>query len=106
MSVSLVTEPPNTAAPPPPPAPTTSAPQPPPPPAAPVDTGLPALALIANFHKLACDVDQVRHEMGLGTKLCTSVDIVRAAKLVKLKARRLLKQPAKALVGVPLPAML
>ena len=75
--------------------PVLAAPQPaqaaPPPP---VDTGLPSLALVANFHKLACDVDQVRHEMGLGTKPCSSVDIVRASKLVKLKARRLTRQPA------------
>ncbi len=71
----------------------------------PFDTGLPSLALVANFHKLACDVEQVRHEMGLGTKPCTSIDVVRAAKLVKLKARRLTKQRARALHGVPLPAM-
>ena len=106
MSVSTVTEPPKQQSAPPQPSPPqplgadVGAAQPVP------DTALPSLALVANFHKLACDVDQLRHEMGLGTKRCTAVDIVRASKLVKLKARRLLKQPTKALVGVPLPAML
>ncbi|WP_237479903.1 type I secretion system permease/ATPase [Lichenibacterium dinghuense] len=70
-----------------------------------VDTGLPALALIANFHRLGCDVAQVRHEMGLGDKVCDSLDVVRASKLVKLKARRLQKQSTKALEKAPLPAL-
>ena len=70
-----------------------------------VDTGLPGLALIANFHRLGCDVGQVRHEMGLGEKVCDSLDVLRASKLVKLKARRLQKQSTKALEKAPLPAL-
>ena len=71
----------------------------------PVDTGLPALALIANFHRISCDVNQVRHELGMGERLCSTLDVVRASKLVQLKARRVQRQPVKALIGVPLPAM-
>ena len=70
------------------------------------DTGLPALALIASFHRLGCDIAQVRHELGLGQKRCGSTDVIRASKLVKLKARRLQKQPIKSLAAVPLPALL
>ncbi len=105
MSVSLVSEPPQAAAPPPPPAPLPPPASPPPPPA-PVDSGLPALAMVANFHRLGCDIAQVRHEMGMGEKVYTALDLVRASKLVKLKAKRLTKQPAKSLAGLPLPAML
>ncbi len=61
---------------------------------------------MANFHRLGCDVAQVRHELGIGEKVCSSIDVVRASKLVKLKGRRLLKQPMKVLATAPLPAML
>ncbi|MCW6511424.1 type I secretion system permease/ATPase [Hyphomicrobiales bacterium BP6-180914] len=70
-----------------------------------MDTGLPALALIANFHRISCDVGQIRHELGFGERLCTGLDVVRASKLVQLKARRLQRQNLKTLADVPLPAV-
>ena len=96
MSMNTVAEPDRTQAAPPPPAE----------PAAPADTGLPSLALVANFHRLPCDVNQLRHEIGMGERPSTSTDVVRAGKKLKLKVRRLTRQKVASLKKVPLPAML
>jgi subfamily B ATP-binding cassette protein HlyB/CyaB len=77
---------------------------PPPPPAQ--DTGLAGLALIAAIHHIGCDINQIRHELGIGEKMATGVDLVRAGKLVKLKVRLLHKQTLESLKSVPLPALL
>ena len=79
---------------------------PPPPGQKPADSGLSALALIAAVHHVACDVEQVRHELGIGERPASSGDLVRAGRLVRLKVRRLQKQAAKSLATVPLPAIL
>ena len=70
------------------------------------DTGLQSLALVASFHRIACDVDQLRHELGLGNRAVHSGDVVRAGRKLRLKVRRLTKQRPASLKGVPLPAML
>ena len=74
-------------------------------PPTPIETGLPALALIANFHRLSCNAEQVRHELGLGHKILDAADLVRASKLVNLKARRLQRQKIDVLATVPMPAL-
>ena len=107
MSLSTVAEPDRSKAAPtpavPPPQPAAPPPQPAGPPA---DTGLPSLALVANFHRIACDVAQLKHELGIGDRAANSTDVVRAGKKLRLKVRRLQKQRVVSLKKVPLPAML
>ncbi|MFD0937941.1 type I secretion system permease/ATPase [Methylobacterium trifolii] len=70
------------------------------------DSGLSALALVASFHQVQCEPGQVRHELGLGTKAASSIDIVRGAKQIALKARLLENQKPERLERVPLPAII
>ena len=70
------------------------------------DSGLSALALVASFHQVQCEPNQIRHELGLGTKAATTVDIVRGARSIELKARLLEKQKPERLERVPLPAII
>jgi ATP-binding cassette, subfamily B, bacterial HlyB/CyaB len=62
--------------------------------AAPVDTGVVCLALIAQYLRRPADADVIRHDLGLGSAggpagvdVAGREDIVRAAKRLKLKAR-------------------
>lgn len=70
------------------------------------DSGLSALALIASFYRIACEPAQLRHELGLGARSAGPVDVVRAARRLKLKGRVLKKQQRQRLEQIPLPAML
>ena len=70
------------------------------------DSALSALAMIASFHQLVCEPEQVRHELGIGARAATGVDIVRAARRLKLKARLLRNQKAARIETIPLPAIL
>lgn len=70
------------------------------------DSGLAALALLAAFNHISCDINQLRHELGIGEKRTEAPDLLRAAKLVKLKARHLKKQKITSLSTVPVPAIL
>ncbi len=70
------------------------------------DTGMAALALTAAFHRVPCDIDQVRHELGIGQKHATSTDIVRAGRRLKLKIRRVTGRGHSSLLNLPLPAIL
>ncbi len=69
------------------------------------DSGLSALALVANFHRVACDVPQLTHELGLGQRSSTATEVVRAAKMLGLKARLLSGQKKERLLTAPLPAI-
>lgn len=69
------------------------------------DSGLSALAVAASFHRVPCDVPQLVHELGLGHNASTPVEIVRAAKMLGLKARILKGQSKKRLQTTPLPAL-
>src|SRR5947209_6025751 len=69
------------------------------------DSGLHSLALVAAVHHVACEPAQLRHELGLGSRLASSSDIVRAARELKLKARSLTGQKVARLQKVPLPAI-
>src|SRR5215203_648520 len=70
------------------------------------DSGLMALALVAQYHQVGCEVAQLQHELGLGTEAASATEIVRAARKLKLKSRLLQKQPLERLEKVPLPAIL
>ncbi|MBR0904584.1 type I secretion system permease/ATPase [Bradyrhizobium liaoningense] len=71
-----------------------------------LDSGLMALALVAAVHSVPCDVNQVRHELGIGDRATDAGDLVRGGKLLKMKVRRLVQQPIESLGTVPLPAIL
>jgi len=69
------------------------------------DPGLAALVLIAQFHGLAADATQLRHQSGLASQTFSSADLLLAAKSLGLKAKvsrttfdRLAKTPMPALV--------
>jgi subfamily B ATP-binding cassette protein HlyB/CyaB len=69
-----------------------------------IDTGLVSVALMAGFLGIALDVGQLRHQLGLGTGPATADDLVRAARLAKLKARMVRTSLAR-LPRTPLPAI-
>jgi subfamily B ATP-binding cassette protein HlyB/CyaB len=72
----------------------------------PPDCGLTALALVSAFYRVACDVPQLTHELGLGQRSSTGTEIVRAAKMLGLKARILRGQKKERLLSAPLPMIL
>jgi ATP-binding cassette, subfamily B, bacterial HlyB/CyaB len=68
------------------------------------DSGLLSLAVIAAHFRIACDPQQLAHDLGLGLDTrANGEDIVRAAKRVGLKARILTKQTIARLQTMPLP---
>jgi ATP-binding cassette, subfamily B, bacterial HlyB/CyaB len=73
-------------------------------PAAPVDTGLHALTLVAGYYRIALEPNQLAHELALSGRAADGEDVVRAATRVGLKAR-LIKAPAKRLATMPVPVM-
>jgi len=70
------------------------------------DPGLQALAIVARVHQIPLDVATMAHELGLGGRLASGDDIVRAARQAGLKARRLTGQPVERLEEFPRPAIL
>jgi ATP-binding cassette, subfamily B, bacterial HlyB/CyaB len=70
------------------------------------DSGLYSLALLAAVHHVTCEPNQLRHELGLGVRSASHLDIVRAARGLKLKARALTHQQVERLQKVPLPVIL
>ena len=74
--------------------------------AASADGGLIGLAIIAGHYRIASDPFQMRHELGLGDRPTESDDLIRAAHLVGLKARKLSRVSPKRLASIPLPAMI
>lgn len=70
------------------------------------DSGLSALALVSSFHQVPCDSGQLAHELGVGERPSSAIDIVRGAKLLGLKARILKNQKPSRLESIPLPAIL
>lgn len=52
-----------------------------------MDSGLNCLVMIARFHGVAADPEQIRHASAIGTDGMTSIDILRAAKELGFKAR-------------------
>ena len=64
--------------------------------AAPLDSGLTALAMVAGYYRIAADPAQLRHELALGAHAAGPEDLVRAAKRLNLKARLLTGKPRQA----------
>jgi|SRR5271166_5588464 len=71
----------------------------------PTDSGLIALTIIAAFHHIPSDVRQIGHELGLGQRMATPTDLVRASKMVGLKSRILTGQKGARLRTAPFPAI-
>lgn len=78
------------------------------PPAGPVqiDSGLRALCGIAAFYRIAGDPQHLERELALTGRRANEKDLLRAARIVGLKARILENIRATRLLGVPLPAIL
>ena len=70
----------------------------------PVDTGLICLALVAQFLRVPADPEQIRHDLGVTGRALSTDDILRAAKRLKLKARKVKTRYAR-LERMALPAI-
>jgi subfamily B ATP-binding cassette protein HlyB/CyaB len=71
-----------------------------------LDAGLAALALIANYYRIAADPEQLGHQLALTGRLAGAEDLVRAANLLRMKSRIIHGVTAKRLGALPLPAIL
>jgi subfamily B ATP-binding cassette protein HlyB/CyaB len=71
-----------------------------------LDAGLAALALIANYYRIAADPEQLGHQLALTGRLAGAEDLVRAANLLRMKSRIIHGVTAKRLGTLPLPAIL
>ena len=67
-----------------------------------IDTGLICLILLARFQKIAAEPEQVRHMLGVGSRNFEANDILRAARRLGMKARRI-KAKASRLEKTPMP---
>ena len=70
-----------------------------------LDTGLLALCGIAAFFRIAADADKLRRELSLHGRGAGADDLVRASRLVGLRARVVTGVTAERLARVPLPAI-
>lgn len=68
------------------------------------DPGLLALVLIARFHGIAADVEQLRHAAAIKTELFSSKDLILAARSIGLKVREV-RTSAERLSKTPCPAL-
>jgi subfamily B ATP-binding cassette protein HlyB/CyaB len=68
------------------------------------DLGLMALVLIARFHGVAADIDQLRHAAAIKTELFSPQELVLAARSIGLKAREV-RSTAERLAKTPCPAL-
>jgi subfamily B ATP-binding cassette protein HlyB/CyaB len=68
------------------------------------DQALRGLVLLAQFHGIAADAEQIRHESGLGAQPFDETALLLAAKKLGLKAK-VIKQPADRVDRVALPAL-
>lgn len=73
-------------------------------PVAPIDTGLNALCLIAGYHRIAAQPEVLAKQMALGQPAVVN-DILRAARLLGMKARHVTGVSASRLVRLPTPAI-
>lgn len=68
------------------------------------DTGLTSLAMIARLHQLAADPGRLAHEFGLNGQVLDQIGLLRAARWLGLKARRI-DSDIDRLFRLPLPAI-
>ncbi len=71
-----------------------------------LDAGLAALALIANYYRIAADAEQLRHELALTGGLAGAEDLIRASNLLRMKARILRGVDARRIGAIPYPAII
>ena len=70
-----------------------------------IDTGLRALCGVAAFYRIASDPDQLQHELALKGRQSENQDILRAARLIGMKARSLTGVTEARLAKIPTPAI-
>ena len=70
-----------------------------------VDTGLACLAALAAHHRMPFDAAHVRHELRLTEHHAAAEDLVRAARLTKLKAKAFRSRTRNDLVAAPRPCI-
>ena len=75
-------------------------------PALKLDAGLAALALIANYYRIAADAEQLRHELALTGRLAGAEDLIRASNLLQMKARIVRGVDARRIGAIPYPAII
>jgi subfamily B ATP-binding cassette protein HlyB/CyaB len=71
-----------------------------------LDSGLAAIALIANYYRIAADSAQLRHQLALTGRPAGAEDLARAANLLQLKNRIIRGATARRLGAIPYPAIL
>ena len=71
----------------------------------PLDRGLRALCGIAAYYRIGADPVQLARELALGAREANEGDLVRAAKLVGMRARLVEKVTAERLATLPTPAI-
>ncbi len=71
----------------------------------PLDRGLRALCGIAAYYRIGADPVQLARELALGAREAGEADLVRAARLIGLKARLVAKVTAERLATLPAPAI-
>src|ERR1700678_348971 len=71
----------------------------------PLDPGLRALCGIAAYYRIAADPVQLARELALGAREANEGDLLRAAKLVGMRARLVEKVTAERLATLPTPAI-
>jgi len=71
-----------------------------------IDSGLRALCGVAGYYHIASDPQHLGHELALAGKLASETDLLRAARLLGLKARVIENILLKRLNHIPLPAIL
>ncbi|MGH6797481.1 MAG: cysteine peptidase family C39 domain-containing protein, partial [Roseiarcus sp.] len=78
---------------------------PPPSEGTPLDPGLRALCGIAAYYRIGADPVQLARELALGGRDADEADLIRAARLVGLKARLVSQVTAERLATLPTPAI-
>lgn len=70
-----------------------------------LDSGLRGLAALAAHHRVPFDLDHVRHELALGERRADLRELVRAARMSKLKAKSFEGRSRKDLLAAPRPCI-
>jgi subfamily B ATP-binding cassette protein HlyB/CyaB len=70
-----------------------------------LDSGLRALCGIAAYYRIAAEPSLIQRELALGGRRAETIDLLRAARRVGLKAREVTCRGAKRLAGLPSPSI-
>src|SRR3954449_11228905 len=73
--------------------------------AARIDTGLRAIVGVAGYYRIAADPHQLERELALSGRLSNEDDLIRAARMVGLKARVVRNIDWKRLLTTPTPSI-